>query len=134
MSVWAFGVLAATSGPLAPGWVVAPVCALAMLATAAHVWAVQRAEMPASRRRIRTVTGLVLLVMWPLLGIALSGVDTADRRRFVLVWMVVMGLVVMAIALAVLDMLNSARLAVREKRELMKAMREELKKEAEMRH
>lgn len=133
MSGWAMGILAA-GGPIVDGWVTIPVCALAMLATAAHVWAVQRVEMPASRRRIRTVTGLVLLVMWPLLAIAMSGVDASDRRRFVLVWMVVIGLLVMAIALAVLDMLNSARLAVRAKQELMRAVREELRKEAETRH
>ena len=130
MSGGAMDMLAA-GGPIVDGWMVIPVCALAMLATAAHVWAVQRVQMPASRRRIRTVTGLVLLVMWPLLAVARSGVDASDRRRFVLVWMGVIGLLVMAIALAVLDVLNSARLAVREKRELMREMREEMKKGTE---
>lgn len=113
-------------GPFAPAWLVVPLCALAMLATAAHVLAIQRASMPASRRRIRTVTGLVMLTAAPLLGVALCGVDMSDRRRFLLLWTAVMGLLVMAIALACLDVVNNLRLAVIEKRQIEREAREEL--------
>lgn len=121
------------SGPLVPAWIALPLAGLVVLVLAAHMQAMARAEMPASRRRIRTATGWLMLVTTPLTGYAFGVASTADPRGFVLVWLTVAGLLAIIILLACLDILNSRRLERREGRALaaqLKEIQERLLEEA----
>lgn len=103
------GVLLA-AGPILTPWLVIPIISVAMLLVAGHTLAIQRVEMPASRRRIRTANGLIMLVALPMLAYALCIAGPHDKRLFVLAWTAVMGLVGMVIVLALLDIANNLRL------------------------
>lgn len=105
----------AASGPILSAWIVLPVVTVAMLLVAGHTLAIQRVAMPASRRRIRTANGLLMLVALPLLAYALCVIGPQDKRLFVLVWVSVMGLVGLVIVLALLDVVNNVRLFARER-------------------
>ncbi|MBC7773486.1 MAG: hypothetical protein H7210_13395 [Pyrinomonadaceae bacterium] len=106
------------SNPILPPWVVLPMAVVTMLVISWHVLAIQRATMPASRKRIRTANGLLMLLVTALLAYALSIMNAAvprgaavdDVRLFVLVWALIMGLLPMVIGLAMLDALNNIRL------------------------
>lgn len=85
----------------------------AMLIVAAHLRAMRSAgrAMPASRRRIRSVNGGIMLALCPLLVAAFSFTSRAQPGVFLRVWTGVIGLLGIVVMLAGLDMLNSARLA-----------------------
>src|SRR5215510_3061619 len=107
-----------TGGPLAPAWLVAPLAVLALLVIAGHVLALDKAEMPASRRRIRKVNGFLMMFTTPLAAYAFAVVSPSRARLFVMVWMIVAGLVTLVLLLALLDMANTWRMTWAEKREL----------------
>lgn len=104
------------SGSLLSPWIVLPVVAAVMLFVAWHIVALHDAPMPPSRRRIRTASGLVMLLVAPLLAYALGVLTTANPRTFVMVWLLIVGLLGVIIALAGLDVVNTARLHLRLKR------------------
>ena len=60
------------SNPILPAWLVLPMAVVTMLVISWHVMAIQRAKMPASRKRIRTANGLLMLFLTALLAYALS--------------------------------------------------------------
>jgi hypothetical protein len=107
-----------TSGPLAPVWLVVPLAVLALLVIAAHVLALDKTEMPASRRRIRKVNGLLMMFTVPLVAYAFGVASPSQARLFVMVWMIVAGLVFLVLMLAMLDIVNTWRVTWNERRQL----------------
>ena len=105
--------LAASPFGLVSPWVAVPLAAAVMFVVAGHVLAMQRARahMPASRRRIRTANGLLMLVVAPLLAYAVSnGPGTDQPRPMALLWLLILSMLTMVVGLAVLDVLNTLRL------------------------
>lgn len=106
-------VLSQSAGPLAPAWVVLPLAAVALLATAAHIIALReapRGALPESRRRIRIATGWVIIIAIPLTAYAFGIATPARAGNYLLVWMAVVALLGAIVMLAVLDALNTLRL------------------------
>lgn len=100
----------ANSGVL-PAWLVLPITALLMLIIAGAITSAAKHTTPASRRRIRLANGWVMLLTTPLAATGFSLIDSsAQPRLFVKVWVLVIGLIFISIVLAILDMLNTARL------------------------
>lgn len=87
-----------------------------MVLTAGYVLAIQRDDVPASRRRIRTASGVLLMILMGLLAWASGVVPVADRRVFVLAWLLVVIVLGAVIALAMADILNNLRLGQIERR------------------
>lgn len=94
-----------------PMWVVLPPSALLLLLLAAWVTVAARHVQPSSRRRIRCASAWVMLLIVPLSAAGFCMIDP-DRspREFVLVWTMVIGLLMVVVALAGLDIVNTARL------------------------
>lgn len=110
--------LAATGAPMLPWWVVVPLAGLTMLVVAWHTLRLRDADIPASRRRIRTANGLLMLAFVPVLAFAVGVANPGQPRTFALAWVGVIVLLIVIITLAGLDMLNTLR--------LYRAAREEL--------
>lgn len=108
-----------------PTWAAVVLCVPTMLVLAAHVLSLQRVEMPSSRRRIRTVNGLLMLTLAPLLAYAAGVVGTGSGKAFALAWMSVLALVGMVVALALIDAANNVRLYRHARAELQREMAEE---------
>ncbi len=105
--------LAASPFGLVSPWVAVPAAAVVMFVVAGHVLAMQqtRTHMPASRRRIRTANGLLMLMVAPLLAYALSnGPGTDQPRPMAVLWLLILAMLVMVVGLALLDALNTLRL------------------------
>lgn len=113
---------------LAPAWLVLPVAGFTLIVVAAHVLLLAKADMPASRKRIRLVSGMLMMLTLPVISYALSIADpVSDQRAFVLSWMLTTGLLVLVVGLAALDMVNTWRLhraELRGLRQSLKAARE----------
>lgn len=107
-----------SNAPLLPAWVVLPVAAAMLLVVATHLMLLLRSEMPASRRRIRTLNGWIMLFLVPIAAAAFGVVTPSNPMQFLLVWLVVIAMLVLLIGLAILDMLNTSRLYRREQDEL----------------
>lgn len=108
-------------GPtILPFWFVGPLAGLTMLVIAGHLIAMRdaRARIPASRYRIRSVNGGIMLVAVPMLACAFAVVPTDRPRAFLLIWSACVGLLVVVVALALLDAINNARLGLIETRRL----------------
>jgi hypothetical protein len=104
-----------------------------MVVIAWHLFGLQKSDMPRSRKRIRTANGLLMLFLTALLAYALSilkasapGASTQETRAFVMVWLLIIGLIPMVIALAGLDVLNTARLNYAARRGLRRGLRDEV--------
>lgn len=109
---------------LVPAWAVFPLAALAMLVVAGHVLWLPRAQMPASRRRIRIVNGLLMLFTLPLGAYALGIADpSSDKRGFVVSWMLVSGMVTIVLLVAMADLANTWRLHRRDLRSMVLELR-----------
>jgi len=113
-----------------PWWVVVPLTAVVMLTIAAHVLAVQSAEMPASRRRIRLANGMLMLVTTPMLAFAVTVSHRGSPRAFAAAWVLVMALLAMIVFLALLDIANTVRLNARERAALGREAAEALARDA----
>ncbi len=97
-----------------------------MVLIAAHILALRSAgeRVDPARRRIRTVNGFVGLATLPLTVYAFSIATPQQPRVFMLTWMLVMGLLVLTILLASVDMFNTARLNREKAREMRAELRE----------
>ncbi|MBN8599264.1 MAG: hypothetical protein J0L78_16445 [Planctomycetes bacterium] len=104
-----------SSTPLLPAWVVLPVAALMLLVVAVHLLLMLKSEMPASRKRIRTLNGWIMLFLVPVGAAAFGIVSPGEPRLFVLTWSIVIAMLLLLIGLAVLDMVNTTRLYQRER-------------------
>ena len=116
-----------TASPILPLWFVAPMAVVTMLLLAGHVTAVQASKMPASRQRIRVANGVLMMFITPLLAFSLGFATPADPGLFVMGWTSVSVMLMMVLMLAVLDMLNTARL---HRAELRRLRREAFKHDA----
>lgn len=103
-----------------PAWIAVPIAVIMMIVVAAHAQALAKAEgVPESRRRIRLANAGLMLVTIPLLTIGFSLISSAAQPRlWVMVWLGAMLLVVMILALAVMDTLNTVRLSRRRREQL----------------
>ena len=101
-----------THGTLAPVWFCVPVAAIMWLGVALHLRGTLRSDHPASRKRIRVANGILMLINLPLLAAGFSLIDPHTQAGWwVVVWLVAIALLAMSVALAVLDMVNTVRLA-----------------------
>lgn len=113
----------AQSGATLPPAIVLPIAFLAMIVIAAHLLALGRAGMPASRRRIRTVNGILMIGLVPMIAYAFTMSGSAAPRAFVILWIVITWLVGLILLLAVLDVANTMRIHRRALRELRRRVR-----------
>lgn len=126
--------LLADGTTMLPGWLVLPVAALTLLVVAAHVLAVQAGDMPLRRKRLRIANGLLMMFVTALLAYALgmAGViqepiaQPGEARRFVLVWMAIIGLVGIVVALAGADAIATISHGWGVRKHLRQEMREKL--------
>lgn len=103
-------------------WIALPVAALALILIAWHSTGLDRRSMPRSRRRIRQANSWVMMLGVPLFAAGVSVVDAnTSPRAFVLIWTVVAMLLIVCLLLAVLDALNTWRLAAHHRREIAAA-------------
>lgn len=105
-------------GALLPPAVVIPIAGVMMLIVAAHLLSLPAAPMPASRKRIRTTNGVMMLFTVPLVAYVFGVVTPADPLRFELAWTAVAGMMLLITVLAVLDVFNTVRINRQQKREL----------------
>lgn len=105
--------------PIVPWSVALPLAGVGVALVGVHLFLIGRSGAPASTRRIRTANGLVMLVLLPALACGLSLVhkgSVGEARVFVLTWMLIVGLVGIVLGLALLDLMNNVRLAVKARR------------------
>ncbi|UYV12017.1 MAG: hypothetical protein NCW75_12010 [Phycisphaera sp.] len=107
---------------LVPIWVSAPLAMITLVTVAAHLLAMRGADMPESRRRIRTANGWLILITAPVLVVAFSVVSPQNTRQFALIWAVAMVLVGFVILMAFIDIANNLRIARLQRRRLSRSM------------
>ncbi|MDX2147863.1 MAG: hypothetical protein SFZ23_10105 [Planctomycetota bacterium] len=100
----------AASGPLLPVWIMIVLGGVTLLVLAAHLTAMARADMPPSRKRIRTANGLLMMFLTPVIAYAFSVASPGEPRQFVSAFAVVIGGLGLVVILAVLDGFNNVRL------------------------
>lgn len=107
-------------------WLIFPLAALAVVVIMGHLAALrQDAEMPTSRKRIRTANAVVLLATAFSLAYAFGVADpVAQPRDFALSWMLTTGLLFLVLMLACADSLNTVRLHWGEQRKLRRDLRD----------
>lgn len=126
--------------PVLPFIVVGPITLIVMVIIAGHLSAMRsrRDTMPASRYRIRSLNGAMMLTAVPLLGSAFSVVSPDDQKLFLLVWLCSASLLGMVFMLALIDACNNIRLGKIESdrlkiehRAIVAAMRQETLRQQE---
>jgi hypothetical protein len=117
-----------------PAWFTAPLAAVTMAIVAAHLLHLRSATMPASRRRIRIANGAVMLVNIPLLAAGFTFVSSKTHPGvWALVWVAAIALLATSVGLAVLDAINTARLARAHHRRLHEEFRRNLHRDRDAR-
>ena len=114
-------ILAAT-GPALPLWIVAPPCALLMLILAGYVMALREADVPESRRRIRTLGSVTMMLTQPLIVYLFAIATPANARTFMLTWALLIGLLGMLVVLAMLDVVNNLRISANARHEFRREL------------
>lgn len=104
--------------PILPALLILPLAAMALLVTCAHLAWMQRTPMPPTRRRIRTVTGVLSLFTITLTAIGFGVISPDQARPFLLVWLTVIGLLGILVLLAAIDMANNVRLHAVERKHI----------------
>lgn len=113
------------SRPVLPAWAVFPVAFLAMFVLAGHILALWKSEMPASRRRIRMFSSMLMLLATPLIAWATAVlVPETQPRPWVLAWTAITGLLCIVLLIAIIDMANNYRIAARDRAEARRQLRE----------
>ncbi|MFG0284425.1 MAG: hypothetical protein ACF8R7_08390 [Phycisphaerales bacterium JB039] len=113
----------AMDAPIAPAWLALALGMITLIVIAGHLIALRSADMPESRRRIRTASGVVIMLATPLVAYALGIVTPAQAKAFTLSWSAVMGLLGLILILAMLDIANNARIYHRQRREMRASLR-----------
>ncbi len=113
---------APSASPLTPTWLAIPIAILVLIVLAIHMRAMRLTPMPASRRRIRSVNGWLMLIAVPLLTYAFGIAAPSRARPFVLAWAASVGIVGIIVMLAILDILNNWRLQRRASQDLRREM------------
>ena len=109
--------------PIAPPWLALTLGMVTLVVVAGHLIALRSAEMPESRRRIRTVSGVVILMATPLVAYAFGIATPSEAKAFTLAWSAVMGLLGLILILAALDIVNNGRIWRQQHRAMRAAMR-----------
>lgn len=117
-----------------PPWVVFPLAGLTLLVTAAHVVALQSADLSVRRRRIRSAAGVIMMLVTGLLAYALGvqdalpspAADPDSTRTFLLVWSSIVALLFMVILLAAADLIHTGAVAASARAKLAREMRDRL--------
>ncbi|HPO93837.1 MAG TPA: hypothetical protein PL072_10245 [Phycisphaerales bacterium] len=123
--------------PVLPAWLVMPLAGVTLLVIAAHVVAMHVSEMPVKRRRIRSAAGVLMMMVTALLAYALGVLDALPSpasdpqatRAFVLCWLAILGLLMLVVMLAVIDLGHTARLAAAARKDLRRELRLRLERE-----
>jgi hypothetical protein len=114
--------IASTAGPprspLVPTWLAVTAATITLVGLMIHMRLLMTADIPPSRRRIRTVNGWLMLAAIPLLAYAFGFASPSQARLFGLVWAGSVGLIGIIVMLAMLDILNNWRLHRRAARAL----------------
>lgn len=104
---------------LLPPIVVLPITAGVMGLLVWHWASLRRAPHPPSRKRIRSANAMLMLAIVPLFAAGVSLVHSQRQPRlWLLIWLSVICLVWMSVMLALLDMLNTLRIAKARRRDL----------------
>ena len=101
----------AATGPALPLWAVVPPCAMLMLFLAGYVLALREADVPESRRRIRTMGCVTMMLTQPLIVYLFAIATPANARTFMLTWALLIGLLGILVVLALVDVLNNVRIS-----------------------
>ncbi len=109
--------------PLLPMWATGPLAVVLLLALAAHVLWLLHAKMPDSRRRIRLMTGVLMMMGAPLGVYAFSVVTPSTPRNFAIAWLLLGAITLTVLLLAILDIANTWRLHFDEQREVSRNIR-----------
>ncbi len=109
--------------PILPVWLVLPLASLTLIVLGAHLQWMHQADMPGSRRRIRTASNLVSMLTVPLIAAGFALVNPDDHRLFVMVWLAIVGLLGVIVILAGVDMLNNLRIHAMERRHIRTEIR-----------
>jgi hypothetical protein len=99
-----------------PVWFVLPLASLTLVVLGVHLQWMHQADMPGSRRRIRTASNLVSMLTVPLIAAGFALINPNDHRVFVMVWLAIVGLLGVVVVLAGVDMLNNLRIHAQERR------------------
>ena len=113
----------AATGPALPLWAVLPPCAMLMLFLAGYVLALREADMPESRRRIRTMGSVTMMLTQPLIVYLFAIATPANARTFMLTWALLIGLLGILVVLAMVDVLNNVRISANARSEFRSELR-----------
>mgnify|MGYP003571200093 CR=1 FL=1 len=116
------------ASPIAPPWIVLPMGVLAAVTIGGHLMAlreaVRRGEVPASRWRIRSCNGVIMLLTVPLAAYAFGVATPAHPGAFMLAWTGVTGLLGIILLLASIDIFNTWRLLRGQRRRDLRQIRQ----------
>ncbi len=110
--------------PIIPPIIALGVAAALMVIVALHARAVHRSSEPPSRKRIRLANACLIMATLPLTAIGFAVVNPRTHpAAWTMVWIAAMAFLMMNIALAVLDVLNTFRLLREARRRLHDELR-----------
>jgi peptidoglycan/LPS O-acetylase OafA/YrhL len=123
------------NGPIAPISLTGPPAIAALLALWWYYARLNRGDVPPSRRKIRQVSIVIMVLEIPLLLVGTSFLDyRTDQERFVWVWLAAIVLLVLVMWIMVVDAVNSMILGRRKRREIrLKLMQNLQRAETEFR-
>jgi hypothetical protein len=107
-----------------PVWFVLPLASLTLVVLGVHLQWMHQADMPGSRRRIRTASNLVSMLTVPLIAAGFALINPNDHRVFVMVWLAIVGLLGVVVVLAGVDMLNNLRIHSKERHQVRSEIRQ----------
>lgn len=109
-----------------PFWLGVPVAAAVMLFVAAHALSLGESDHPASRKRIRLASSVVMLLTVPLLTVAFCVLDpNVHPREWALSMLASICMVSFVLLLAGLDIINTMRLSMMARGQLRQELAEE---------
>ena len=110
---------------LVPKMYALPLAAALMVLVGLHMSVCRETMQPGARRRIRIANGYVSLLTIPLLAVGFSVIDPErDPTLWVVVWLLAMALLTMVVGLALLDIVNTARLSRRSRARLRRSLQD----------
>lgn len=94
-----------------------------MLFLAGYVLALREADVPESRRRIRTMGSVTMMLTQPLIVYLFAIATPANARTFMLTWALLIGLLGILVVLAMVDVLNNVRISANARSEFRSELR-----------